>query len=101
MSEDDARSIFQNIWLKFAIDRKENRAKAYVNLQQAFCEHAADLVPVYLTAKEHMSMVSEIEEWTKSDKQSGSGDPLTMMASWLNGEMELSRIPLADEGRTQ
>jgi hypothetical protein len=94
MSEEDARAIYESIWARFAADRKENRATAYVNLQRAFCEHAADLVPAYLTAKEHMGMVADIEQYTKTDKQSDSGNPLSMMADWLNGSTELSRIPL-------
>jgi hypothetical protein len=94
IEENNARSIYEVIWAKFAEDRRENRATAYTNLQRAFCEHAADLVPAYLTAKEHMSMIAEIEEWTKGDKQSDSGDPTETMSSWLRGDMELSRIPL-------
>lgn len=90
----DAKSIYESIWAKFAEDRKVNRAMAYTNLQKAFAEHAADLVPGYLTAKEHMSMVADIEVWTKSDKQSESGDPLQMMSDWLQGNVELSRTPL-------
>jgi hypothetical protein len=94
VSETDAKFIYETIWAKFAEDRKENRAMAYANLQRALAEHAADLVPAYMTAKEHMSMVSDVEQWTKSDKQSESGDPLESMSGWLRGDLELSRIPL-------
>jgi hypothetical protein len=94
MSEESAREIYMKIWTQFAVDRKENRATAYVNLQRAFSEHAAELVPAYLTAKEHMTLISDIEQWTKSDKQSESGDPMSLVSDWLNGGVELSRIPL-------
>lgn len=91
---DKAKSIYEQIWGKFAEDRKNNRAMAYTNLQRSFAEHAAELVPAYLTAKEHMSLVADIEPFTKGDKQSETGDPLSSMSDWLQGNLELSRIPL-------
>lgn len=91
---DEARNIYEEIWHKFAEDRKSNRATAYTCLQQSFAEHAADLVPAYLTAKEHMSLIADIENFTKGDKQSESGNPLDSMSDWLSGKLELSRIPL-------
>ncbi len=94
MSEERARDIYEEIWAKFAVDRKENRAFAYAALQRSLAEHAADLVPAYMTAKEHMSMVADVEQWTKQDKQSETGDPLESMSGWLRGDIELSRIPL-------
>ena len=94
MSEKTAKEIYEFIWAKFARDRKTSRTTAYANLQKALCEHAADLVPDYMTAKEHMSMVAEMEGFTKGDKQSETGDPLESMSGWLRGDLELSRIPL-------
>jgi hypothetical protein len=98
VSENNAKAIYESIWSKFSEDRKANRSMAYTNLQRAFAEHAADLVPAYMTAKEHMSMVADIEQWTKGDKQSETGDPLTSMSEWLRGDLELSRIPLIKTG---
>jgi hypothetical protein len=98
MSEDNAKSIYEKIWAKFAEDRKNNRSMAYTNLQRSFAEHAAELVPAYLTAKEHMSLVADIEPFTKGDKQSETGDPLSSMSDWLRGDLELSRIPLIKSG---
>lgn len=92
--EDKARSIYEKIWIDFGRDRQQSRSTAYRNLQRALSKHAADLVPAYLTAKEHMSMIAEIEDWTKNEKESDTGDPSELMAQWLRGENELSRIPL-------
>ena len=94
MSDKDPKAIYEGIWAKFSVDRKENRATAYANLQRSLAEHAADLVPAYMTAKEHMSMVADVEQWTKADKQSESGDPMESMGGWLRGDIDLSRIPL-------
>lgn len=94
MSEQRAKEVYESIWEQFAIDRKNNRALACTNFQRALAEHAADLVPAYMTAKEHMAMVFECEQYSKSDKQSESGDPLESMSSWLRGDIELSRTPL-------
>jgi translation elongation factor EF-Ts len=91
---DRARGIYERIWAKFSVDRKKSRSTAYRNLQRALSMHAADLVPNYLTAKEHMSMIAEIEDWTKNEKESDTGDPSELMAQWLRGQTELSRIPL-------
>lgn len=101
MSEENSKSIYEEIWQKFAEDRKNNRATAYANLQRALAEHAAELVPAYATAKEHMGMISDIEQWTISDKQSKSGDPLETMSDWLRGGIELSRIPLITGGKVE
>lgn len=90
----DPKDLFDEIWKRFAEDRRENRANAYINLQRAFCEHAAEIVPVYMTATEHMKMIADIEEYTKGDKQSETGNPLDTVSRWLNGDLELSRIPL-------
>jgi hypothetical protein len=89
-----AKQIYKSIWSKFAKDRKDSRAQACANLQRAICEHAADLVPDYFTAKEHLAAVMEVEEHTKQDKQSETGDPLEAMSSWLRGDLDLSRTPL-------
>lgn len=97
MSEDDAKAIFDKIWKQFATDRKEGRANASAKLQRALAEHASDLVPAYATAKEFMSMVFECEAFTKEDKQSNAGDPLSNMADWLSGNVDLSRISMIKE----
>jgi hypothetical protein len=94
VKENDAKSIYEQIWAKFAVDRKDNRSMAYANLQRSLAEHAADLVPEYFTAKEHLSVVADVEQWTKNEKQSESGNPIESMASWLSGELDLSRVSM-------
>ena len=89
-----ARNIYERIWEKFSADRKKSRSTAYRNLQRELSKHAADLVPAYLTAREHMTMIADIEDWTKAEKESDTGDPSELLAQWLRGESELSRIPL-------
>jgi hypothetical protein len=89
-----ARSVYEDIWEKFSVDRKKSRSLAYRNLQRRLSMNAATLVPSYLTAKEHMSMIADIEDWTKAEKESDTGDPSELMAKWLRGESELSRTPL-------
>lgn len=88
--------MYENIWAEFAEDRNDNRAKAYANLQQNLAKHAAELVPYYYTAKEHISVIGEVEQYTKGDKQSESGDPKELVSRWLRGDddVDLSRVPL-------
>ena len=97
MGNPTAKEIFENIWKQFAADRKEGRASASAKLQRALAEHASDLVPAYATAKEFMSMVFDCEQYTKEDKQSNSGDPMSNMSDWLSGKIELSRISMIKE----
>jgi hypothetical protein len=94
MTEESSRAIYEKIWAEFAENRKANRATAYGNLQRALAEHAADLVPHYFTAKEHLSVVADVEQYTKSDKQSDSGNPTETIANWLNGGLDLSRVSM-------
>ena len=91
------KNVFDSLWEQFAADRKENRAIAYTNLQQNLAKNASALVPDYMTAKEHLELVTKVEEWTKGDKQSDSGDPMTMMSDWLQGKVDLSRVPLTEK----
>jgi len=97
MSEETAKIIFDKIWKQFSEDRKEGRANAAAKLQRSLAEHASDLVPAYATAKEFMSMVFDCENFTKEDKQSNSGDPMTNMSDWLSGKVDLSRISMIKE----
>lgn len=92
--DEHARTIYESIWAKFSADRRKSRSTAYRNLQRELSKHAADLVPAYLTAREHMTMIADIEDWTKAEKESDTGDPSEMIARWLRCETELSRIPL-------
>lgn len=90
----DAPSVYDTIWQEFAKDREKNRSIAYANLQRNLAIHAAELVPDYMTAKEHVSIIGEIEQYTKGDAAGERGDPRDIVSGWLRGEMELSRVPL-------
>jgi hypothetical protein len=81
--------------VRFAEDRKKNRATAYTNLQSGLAVHVGDLVPHYMTAKEHTEIIGKLEEFTTGDQQSATGDPRDLISGWLiRGDRELSRIPL-------
>ena len=97
MSEDNAKSIYEQIWAKFAADRKGSRSLAYANLQRSLAEHAADLVPAYFTAKEHLSVVADVEQWAKGDGRGEAGNPIESMSDWLSGKLDLSRISMIKE----
>lgn len=89
-----AKGVYDSIWEEFAKDRKNNRSQAYAKLQQNFAMHAAKLVPYYMTAKEHMGIIGEIEQYTKGEGGTETGDPQEAISAWLRGERDLSRIPL-------
>lgn len=89
-----AKQVYKEIWEEFARDRQNNRAQAYTRLQQNFAKNADVLVPGYATAKEHMAMIGDIEQYTKGDQQSASGDPREIVGAWLRGEEDISRVPL-------
>jgi hypothetical protein len=92
--EISSSGAYDIMWEQFAKDRRESRAMAYVNLQQNLAKFAGKLVPDYFTAKEHLSVVAEIETHTKSDQQSNDGDPTQIMGEWLRGERDLSRTQM-------
>lgn len=97
MSEENAAEIYKQIWAKFAADRKISRTTAYANLQQALAEHASDLVPFFFTAKEHLSVIGDVEQWAKNDKPTNV-NPVEAVADWLSGKgPDLSRISMIRE----
>lgn len=89
-----AKQAFESIWKKFGKNRKKGRTTAYAELLQDLTANAAKLVPHYMTAKEFVSIISEIESHTKGDGGANQGDPLEVTSKWLRGEIEMSRIPL-------
>ena len=91
---EQAKNVYDNIWLEFAKDSKKSRSLAYSNLKQNLAEFASYLVPYLLTAKEHMALITEAEQHIKGEGQHAQEDPRSLVGSWLRGETELSRIPL-------
>jgi hypothetical protein len=52
-------------------------------------------VPYYMTAKEFMGIISEIESHTKGDAAATTTDePIDVVSKWLRGEVQLSKVPL-------
>lgn len=90
----NAKKAFDGIWRKFGKNRKKGRASAFAELLQDLTAHASELVPYYMTAKEFVGIISEIENHTKGDGGTHQGDPTEMMEEWLSGKREMSRIPL-------
>jgi len=82
------------MWQQFADDWKTGKSLAYSNLLCNLTQWASDLVPTYMTAKEHMSIIGEATEFAKSDGRMRNEDPRELISRWLRGEDDLSRIPL-------
>jgi hypothetical protein len=90
-----AKKAFESIWRKFGENRKKGRTSAFSILLQDLTKHASDLVPYYMTAKEFMGIISEIESHTKGDTATSTNDdPLELMSKWIRGEVQLSKVPL-------
>lgn len=89
-----AKQVYDGIWSQFSTDRRKGRSVAYSNLLTNLTTFASDLVPAYMTAKEHLAMIAEAEGFTKGDQQTANDDPKEIMSKWLRGELELSRIAL-------
>ena len=90
-----AKNCYGNIWADFARDSKKSKSQAYSNLKANLAEFADHLVPHIVTAKEHMALITDAEKYiTGGDGGLPQEDMPTLMASWLRGEIELSRIPL-------
>jgi hypothetical protein len=89
-----AKHAFDTIWRRFGKNRKKGRSGAFSTLLQDMTEHAAELVPYYMTAKEFVSIISEIETHTKGEDGRKDGDPRDLVSAWLRGEEDMSRVPL-------
>ena len=89
-----AKMIYEGMWQQFAEDWKKGKSLAYSNLLCNLTKWASDLVPVYMTAKEHMQLIGEATEYAKSDGRVSHEDPRELMSQWLREEIDLSRIPL-------
>ena len=89
-----AKNYYDNTWTQFAKDSKKSKSLAYANLKDNLADGASFLVPHLMTAKEHMAMIADADTHIKSDGGQAQEDPRSLMASWLRGEIELSRIPL-------
>lgn len=89
-----AKTAFDQIWRKFGKNRKKGRASAFTELLQDLTSHSTELVPFYMTAKEFVGIISEIETHTKGDGGTNQGEPREIVEQWLSGKTDMSRIPL-------
>ena len=89
-----AKTIYENLWLQFSKDWGKGRSFAYANLLQNLTKCAAELVPHYMTAKEHMAMVNEAASNVQEGSHMVQEDPRELIGKWIAGEADLSRIPL-------
>lgn len=89
-----AKDAYANMWDQFAKDSKKSKSNAYANLKENLALLSSFLVPHIMTAKEHMALIAESELHIKGEDGRAQEDPRTLLASWLRGEIDLSRIPL-------
>jgi HSP90 family molecular chaperone len=89
-----AMNAYEGIWREFAKNSKKSKSQAYAQLKEDLATFAPELVPVLMTAKEHMSLIAEAETHVKGDGPSSQEDPRSIVSQWLQGKIELSRIPL-------
>lgn len=90
-----AMNYYDNTWGQFAKDSKKSKSLAYANLKDNLADGACFLVPRLMTAKEHMALIAEAEQHIKgSETGQQHEDPRSIIADWLAGKIELSRIPL-------
>jgi flagellar biosynthesis regulator FlaF len=95
---EEARTIYEKMWAQYPEDLKKGKNYANRELLTNLTTFSKWLVPIVMTAKEHTSLVLELSEKLTSDDRGGSGDESTLelTAKWLNGELDLSRIPLPE-----
>lgn len=89
-----AQKIYQQMWEQFSADIEKGKSFAYGRLLTNLTAWASRLVPFYMTAKEHMTLVSEAAENSKGEGKQSAEDPRSLISSWLRGEEDLSRIKL-------
>jgi neutral trehalase len=91
---DLATRAYEGIWREFARNSKKSKSQAYAQLKEDLATFAPELVPHLLTAKEHMSLIAETEQYIKTEGGPQHEDPREIISLWLSGKIELSRIPL-------
>jgi hypothetical protein len=88
------KTIYAEIWAQFAHEVKVSESKAFANLRENFALHAAELVPEIMTAKELTDGIEWATGHVKTDQAEHSSDPMLIMEQWMQGLVELSRIPM-------
>ncbi len=90
----NSRLIYQSMWEQFSDDIAKGKGYAYGRLLRNLTTFATQLVPSYYTAKEHQAAIAEAAEYSKVDGKQSAEDPRVLMAAWLRGDEDLSRIKL-------
>lgn len=94
----DAQRLYQEIWDRFDQNRKRGKSFAYTNLLHDYAKYGSYLVcSGIIGAKEHFQLITQTEEYIKSEDSSTQEDAREVIGSWLRGERELSRIPFDDK----
>jgi hypothetical protein len=94
-----AQDIYGDICEEFEKNFKRSKSMAYANYVSGMMKNARTLVPLYMSATEHMKLVSEAASNIKGNEATAQEDPREMMAEWLRGERDLTRVPF--EARTE
>jgi hypothetical protein len=90
----DDKTIYAEIWAQFAHEVKQSESKAFSNLRDSFALHASELVPDIMTHKELTDSIEWAQSHVKTDQAEHSSDPMLLMEQWMQGLVELSRIPM-------
>lgn len=90
-NEDDAatiaspRDILQQAGERFVRNRREDRVKAYAELQQALMSNMGILVPQVVSLPDLLKSNRDLEEFIKVDSGSKHTDPAEALEHFLNG----------------
>ena len=89
-----SKDIYADIWRAFSQNRTKGKSFAYKNLLEDLTKFSSELVPIMMSAKEHFQLIQEAESEIKGEGSSSKEEPMEIVAAWLRGEKDLSKIPL-------
>ena len=73
--------------------RRKNKADAYLHLQQQLVENMGTLVPDFVSLKDMVGLLTDIEDYLKQEGDSSTGHPMEIMAKFLQGENVTIELP--------
>lgn len=79
----DPHIILRRAGERFVHNRRENRMKAYAELQETLMSHMGALVPSVCSLKDFLSSNYDLEQFIKTD-QGAQADPVVAIEEWLN-----------------
>jgi hypothetical protein len=88
-----ARDLYGDICEEYEKNLRRGTSFACACYVSAMMRNARHLVPTFLDAKLHMQLVMEAQSHIKNSESNSHEDPREMVAAWLRGEKELTRIP--------